>query len=145
MAGRPLKRERDNNFYEEEGGYIATNEFALKLLALITEMSNYKIIAILGPTNTQKKTLEKRRKIIEKEQAAFRKIYKIHEEYNYFLRDPQKNPRKYTMKEGRLQEDKRDYVVDLSKIKKLNVFNNGFLESLKLLFQELNPTMQMFL
>jgi hypothetical protein len=52
MAGRPLKRGDDNTVYEDEGGYIATNEFAFKLLELITEMSNYKIIAITGPSNT---------------------------------------------------------------------------------------------
>ena len=47
-CGRPKKLiNPDIEFVDE--GYIATDKFALELLAIISEMSNYKILTRTGP------------------------------------------------------------------------------------------------
>lgn len=63
-------------------------------------MANYKIITVTGPIGDRNKpALIKSRKKIEKEQEAIRKAIEIDESYIFFLRDSEKNPRKYTKRQ----------------------------------------------
>ncbi|CAD8125076.1 unnamed protein product [Paramecium sonneborni] len=141
-SGRPNKNDINDMVYKDEG-YIATNEFALQLYQLISEMSNYKILTITGPSKQKNaKKNVKNRKEIEKKQGIIRKKLDIKEEKVFLLRNQEDQPRKYRIIDGKMVDnDEIIYIDDLLKY----VQEDHFMKSIKMVFKELNEETQYFL
>ncbi|CAK67112.1 unnamed protein product (macronuclear) [Paramecium tetraurelia] len=152
-CGRPSKSENSEEIEYQDEGYIATNQFALELLQLITEMANYKLLTITGPApgkkDEEKKKYKKKclksRKEIEKEQKWLRSKLNIKEDQVFFLRNQDDNPRKYRLVDGKLVECGGESSNNIFQFQNENYEVNDFMRNILRVCNELNTENQKFI
>ncbi|CAD8209190.1 unnamed protein product [Paramecium octaurelia] len=152
-CGRPPKSENTEEIEYMDEGYIATNQFALELLQLITEMANYKLLTITGPApgkndeekKKYKKKCLKNRKEIEKEQKWLRSKLSIEEDQVFFLRNQNDNPRKYRLVDGKLVKCGDESSNNIFQLQNDNYKANSFTKSILRVCNELNTEIQNFI